>query len=373
MDYKKILAIMAAIVFAILCAELLNVYAVGSEYEFGVDEIRSALPDEAQSELDKSGISPDNSGAANLNIKTVLKEITEMIKSRAMKPLKLFCSLFGVTVLSVLAQQLTDQSSLKGVFAAISALCGAGIAAAAVGDVLDETLGVLSQAADFTLVFIPAFTGIAAALGHVSSASAVNSAVLAATQLFSQIAAKYLAPLCAVILGISAAGAADSELKLEKIGDLVKKAAVWGLTLIMTIFMSVLSIQTVVTSAADNSAIKAAKFIVSQGVPFVGGTISDAVNMVSGGLTMLKGSVGTYGIIGAAVVLLPALASLFCCLIALSLSEYTAQMFGQKELSVLYKSCGSVMSIVIAVTVCFLVLNVIAVFIMLSVTGTVSG
>lgn len=372
MDFKKILSI-AAVVFSVICLNSLSVYAAAAEYDFGTDEIHSALPDEVQSELDKSGITPDNSGAGNLSFQGVLKELWELVRSCAVKPFKLFCSLFGVTILCVLAQQLTEQSSLKGVFTAVGALCGAGIAAVAVGEVLDETLVVLSQAADFMLVFIPAFTGIAAALGHVSSASAVNSAVLAATQLFSQIAANYLAPLCAVILGVSAAGAADSELKLERIGGFVKKAVVWGLTLIMTIFTSVLSVQTVVTSAADNSAIKAAKFVVSQGVPFVGGTISDSVNMVSGGLSMLKGSVGTYGIIGAAVVLVPAVASLFCYLIALSVSEYAAEVFGQKELAGLYKSCCSVMSIVIAVTVCFLVLNVMAVFIMLLITGTVSG
>lgn len=373
MEFKKILLVISVTVGVIMCFQPVRVYAVNAEYDFGTDEIRHALPDEAQSKLDKSGIAPDNSGAANLSFQGVLKELMEIMKNSAVKPLKLFCSLFGVTILCVLAQQLTEQSSLKGVFTSVGALCGAGVAAAAVGEVLDETLVVLSQAADFALVFIPAFTGIAATLGYVSSASAVNTAVLAATQLFSQLAANYLAPICAVILGISAAGAADSELKLDKIGCFIKKVVVWSLTLIMTIFMSVLSVQTVVTSAADNSAIKAAKFVVSQGVPFVGGTISDAVNMISGGLSMLKGSIGAYGIIGAAAILLPAVASLFCYLIALLLSEYIAEVFGQKELAGLYKSCGSVMSVVIAVTVCFLVLNVMAVFIMLSITGTVNG
>lgn len=342
-----------------------------TQIDFGGEEIQSALPSDAASALEESGITPENSGAAGLSFSGVLRNLWELLKAKAGKPLKLFCSLFGVTLMCVLAQSLTEQGNLKGVFSAVGALCGAGVAAAAVGEVLEEALAALSSAANFTMVFIPTFTGIAAAIGHMTSASAVNSAVLAATQLFSQVAVNLLAPLCAAILGVSAAGAAEPELKLDKLGEGIKKIVVWGLTLIMTIFMSVLSVQTVVTSAADSSAIKAAKFVVSQGVPIVGGTISDAVNMVSGGLSMLKGSVGTYGIIGTAAIILPVLAGLFCYRVALTLAEYTAEVFGQKELAGLYKSCGSVMAIITAVTVCFLVLNFLAVFIMLSITGAV--
>lgn len=366
---KKIFGILTAVILLLFFP--LTAQAESVDFNFGTDEIQIALPDSAAETLDDWGITLDNSGVGGLSFQGVLGYLWELIRNRAVMPIKLFCSLFGVTILCVLAQSLTEQGSLKGVFSAVGVLCGAGIAAVSVGEILDETLEVLSSAANFTLVLIPIFTGIAAALGHVTSAAAVNSAVLAATQLFSQISVNLLAPLCSAILGVSAAGAANPELKLDKLGGVIRKIVVWGLTLIMTIFMSVLSLQTVVTSAADNSAIKAAKFVVSQGVPIVGGTISDAVNMVSGGLSMLKGSVGTYGIIGAVAIILPSLASLFCYLIALSLSEYAADIFGQKELAGLYKSCGSIMAIITAVTVCFLLLNIVAVLITLSITGAV--
>ncbi len=367
---KKAVLLIIALFFAFILP-FKAFAAENADIGFDGSEIQDALPGETASALESSGITPENSGAAGLSFSGVLKSLWELIKSRAAEPLKLFCALFGVTLMCVLAQSLTEQGNLKGVFSAVGALCGAGIAAAAVGRVLDEALTALSSAANFTLVFIPAFTGIAAMMGHVTSASAVNTAVLAATQLFSQIAVNLLAPLCAAILGVSAAGAAEPSLRLDKLGEGIKKIVVWGLTLIMTIFISVLSVQTVVTSAADSSAIKAAKFMVSQGVPIVGGTISDAVNMVSGGLSMLKGSVGTYGIIGAAAVILPVLAVLFCYRAALTLAEYAADVFGQKELAGLYKSCGAVMAIITAVAVCFLVLNFLAVFIMLSITGAV--
>ena len=355
----------------VFLAFFLNMTAYSEGLDFGGESLYEALPGEALEMLEDAEITPDNSGELNITFGEVLSSLWELFKNEATKPLRLFCGLLAVIILCVMAESLSQSGDLKGVFSAVGALCGAGIAAAAISEILGQTLEVLSAAANFALVFIPVFTGISAVLGHVSTASAVNSAVLAATQLFSQLAVNFLAPLCGSILGVSAAGAAHPQLKLDKLGEVIKKFVVWGLTLIMTVFMSVLSTQTLVSSAADNTAIKAAKFAVSQGVPIVGGTISDAVNTLSGGITMLKSSVGTYGIIAAAAIILPTLVSLTCYRLALFCAQSTAEMFGLKELGTLFKSCCSVMTIIQAVTVCFLLLNTLAVFLMLALTGSV--
>lgn len=360
--------------FAVLALFLLPIFPITAHadtLDVGQEQIERALPDDAREALESEGITPDNSGALNLTFGGVLGELWELFKNNVTKPLALLCSLCGVVLFCALAESVSETGDMKGVLSAVGVMCGAGIAAKAVYEVLDGTLGLLSAAANFMLVFIPAFTAIAAVLGHVTTASAVNSAVLAATQLFSQLSVNFLAPLCGTIIGVSTAGAVHPQMKLDKLGELIKKFVVWGLTLIMTVFMSVLSAQTLVASSADNTAIKAAKFMVSQGVPIVGGTISDAVNTFGGSLTMLKSSLGTYGIIAVAVMLLPTLVSLICYRAALVCSEYMAEMFGLKELTALLKSCGAAMTIIIAVTVCFLLLNTLAAALLLAVTGAV--
>lgn len=369
---KVIITVMAGLVL-LAAAVLCSGRAFAQSIDYGEERMVEAVPGEARGILDDAGITPGNSGALNLTFGGVLAEVWELFKLQIGEPMKLLCSLCGVVLLCALAESLSQSQSerLKGVFSVVGVLCGAGIAAAAVGNVLDETLSSLSAAANFSLVFIPAFTGIAAVMGHVSTAAAVNSVVLAATQLFSQLAVNLLAPMCGTILGVSAAGAANPQMKLDKLGEVIKKFVVWGITLIMTVFMSVLSTQTLVASSADNAAIKAAKFVVSQGVPFVGGTISDSVNMFSGGLAALKGSVGTYGIIAAAAMILPVLVNMICYRLALFCAENAAEIFGLKELATLFKSCSSVMMIILAVTVCFLLLNTLAVFLMLAITNVV--
>lgn len=362
---KKIIALLTFILIGIFFCPT----ARAEDSDYIVEEVGGAVTDDAQRFLDENGITPENNGAANLSFMGVLESVLKLFADKAKQPLKIFAAFFGAILLCAIGGSIAPDSTLKGVLPAVGALCGAGICASAVCGIIDEALGVLSGAANFMLIFIPSFAGISAALGYTATASAVNSAVIAASQLFSQVCVNLLAPLCGTIMGFSIAGAVHPELKIEKVGDVVKKFTIWSLSLIMTIFMGVLSVQTAVASSADGTAIKAAKFLVSQGVPFVGGTISDAVGTVGNGLEILKSSVGTYGIIAAAAIILPVIATLVCYLAAFSAAEAAAEMFDLKALSALARSCAQIMSIILAVCACFLLLNFVSTVLLLAMTG----
>lgn len=361
-----LLAVTAAVFAAFLCD--LRAAAENSEsFDYGREELQEALPDDAREYLESEQISPET--PRTFSFGEALGNALSLLKSKAAMPLRMLCGLCGVVLFCALAESVADAGSLKGALSAISVICGAGIAAAAMYELLESSLAAIAAAANFMLVFIPVLTGISAALGHTLTAAAVNSAILGVTQLFSQLAANFLAPLCGAILGVSTAGAVHPQLKLDKLGEVIKKLVVWGLTLLMTIFMGVLSLQTAVSAASDNAAIKAAKFVVSQGVPIVGGTVSDAVNTLQSGIGVLKSGVGVYGIIAAAVIIVPVLASLVCYKAAITAAQGLAEMFGLKELTALFKSFGAVITIVIAIVVCVLLINTLAAAITLCMTG----
>lgn len=368
--------IIFAIFLSIFFSAILNIRGfaqsaedISGEISRGISgELSGALTDEARDTLDENGITPDNNGAENLTFFGVLKNVWDTLAGKVAEPLKVLGALCGAILLCVLGNSIAPDNTLKGVISAVGAVCTAGICASAICSAVNSALEVLSAAANFMIVFIPSFAGISAALGYINTASAVNTAVIAASQLFSQICVNLLAPLCSAILGFSVAGAVNPELKTQKAGEFIKKFTVWGLSLIMTIFMGVLSVQTAVASSSDGTALKTAKFLVSQGVPIVGGTISDAVGTIGGGLEILKSSVGTYGIIAAFAIMLPIVASLVCYLIMFSLAEAAAEMFDLKPLSVLAKSCTQIITIILAVCACFMLLNFISVVLMFAMT-----
>lgn len=364
----KILLIAAAAV--ILCGS-----ASAEGYESYGDSLADALPPEASQILEDSGITPDNNGAAALSIDGVLNFLKEQILDRALGPLRLLAALAGIVLLCALSRSYADTAGqaggMSGVFSAVGVLAGAGMTSAAISGALSDTLNVLQAASEFMLVFVPVFAGIIAAMGKAAAASAANTVTLGAAQLFSQLAVNFLVPVCGTVMGLSVTGAIHPELNISKLGELIKKWAVWGLSLLMTVFMSILSAQTFVKNSADSVLIRTAKFAVSNGVPIVGGTISDAVNTVHASLSLLHCSIGTYGIVAALAIILPTLITVVCYRMALSAAEALSDVFGVSELSALFRASGSVMAIIMAVIVCFLLLNTISAVIMLAIgSGT---
>lgn len=67
------------------------------------------------------------------------------------------------------------------------------------------------------------------------------------------------------------------------------------------------------------------------------------------------------------VMILPPLITVALYRLALSVAEAFSSVFGIKELSELFKAAGWVMSIIMAVIVCFLLLNTISAVIMLAI------
>ena len=354
---RRILLTLAKLLAVIAAAFLLcgSARAEGSgEYGDINSALSDAVPPEASEILEGGGITPDNNGAAALSFGGVLEFLRDMLMDRLTEPLRLFASLCGVVILCALSRSSADGAggNMSGVFSAVGVLAGAGMTTAAISE--------------FMLVFVPVFAGVIAAMGKAAAASAANTVILAAAQFFSQISVNFLTPVCGTVMGLSVTGAVHPEMSTDKLGELIRKAAVWGLSLLMTVFMSVLSAQTFVTNSADNVLIRTAKFAVSSGVPIVGGTISDAVNTVHASLSLMHSSIGTYGIAAVIVILLPSLISVVCYRFALTAAEAVSEVFGVKELSTLFRACGAVMSIIMAVIVCFLLLNTISAVIMLA-------
>jgi stage III sporulation protein AE len=345
-----------------------TVSAVAEEFEQSAyDGIMGALPSEAAEVV-------DNIEPLELTFGAVMAEIWRLLKGEVMQPLKLLVSLVGVTVLCAAAGALRDSSgsskSGTGTAAVVAfemagVLAGAGIMSAAIASSVIRTSQTLTAAGAFMLTFIPILAGIMAVMGQLVSANLFSGAVVVAAQIFSQVMVTALMPLSASILGVSIAGAVNPDLKTERLADTVKTVVIWVLGFSATIFTGLLALQSLISGNTDSVAMKAVKFTVSGGVPFIGGAVSDALGVVNGSISVLKSTTGAFGIIGVAVVCLPALLSTICFRLALNLSSAVSSLFGADRLTALLKSGENVLSIILAMLVCFMLIMVISIALMI--------
>ncbi|MDE6728548.1 MAG: hypothetical protein K2J80_11520, partial [Oscillospiraceae bacterium] len=171
---RKFFALLLALIAMTMCGAAAFADDGGVGVEYGRDELESALPDDVREYLDSDGVTPES--PKTFSFSEALGGFLEILKDKAGKPLRMLCGLCGVVLFCALTESIADTGNLKGVFSAVGVLCGAGIAAAAMYDLLESSLTAIGAAANFMLVFIPVLTGISAALGPTLTAAAVNSA-----------------------------------------------------------------------------------------------------------------------------------------------------------------------------------------------------
>lgn len=363
---KKVMMLIILLMLMLITA--LSVSAESGEtLDFNEDELIGAIPDDAGKLLSDNGITADNGGVLGLSIDKILGGIWDTFRMNITQPLKLLLSLIGVIMLCAAAQALSDNgtSEMHRIFSVVAVLAGSGMIITCINELMQKVILLMTAAGSFTLTFIPIFSGVIATSGHITTASVFNSVVLGACTLFSQLCTNFLVPLTSCILGMSITGSIHPELNIEKIGTFLQRAITWALGLLATIFMGLLSLQTFVTVSADNLAIKAAKYAITSAVPIIGGTVSEAVNTMQGSISVLKNSIGTFGIAAGIAIIFPTLAMVLCYKLAVCTGKAVADIFGVAPLSAVLKSTDSVITIILAILVCFTLMTTVSVVLML--------
>ena len=322
--------------------------------EFGTDELYDMIPDETRETLDGSGITPTG-GAEKISLYGILSYIGEQVVGNIGKPLRMFGTVTAVILLASLLSGFGNAAgnSMSGIFSLVSSASAAVIISLYLSDIIGTARTAFGAASDFMLSYIPIIAGVTAVGGHQASAALFSSVTLTAIQILARLTSAVIIPLTSCIIGITAAGSVNSDLNLDRLGEGLKKFVIWGLGLIMTLFLGILSIQSIITASADNAAMKTLKFAVSSAVPIVGGAVSEAISTVSGSIALLKTGIGGFGIAAGAVMLIPPVITALCYKFFLFAAGVVSDLFGCNETGRIIRSGENAMSVILAALSCF--------------------
>ncbi|NMA79501.1 MAG: hypothetical protein GX967_02510 [Clostridiales bacterium] len=335
----------------------------------GMDELRETMPEQARDYLSDNSISAeDSSGLMSLSPNKLISDIFTMAKDRITLPIRLLASLIGVVILCSLLESMQDtvpKSSLSNTFGIVGVVASSTILTVQIGDCIFQATQTLHDGSDFMLLYVPIFSSILAVGGNITSATVYNTILFGAAQMISQMTSTIFVPMIGSFLALSIVGSIMPELNLISLANAIKGITMWGLGIIMTIFVGLLTVQSFVGTATDTLALKATKFAISAFVPVVGGALSEALNTVQGSMGILKASIGGFGIIAGAMTMLPTIIYVVMIKGAIAVAGIVSDIFGTTKLSSLFKSCSATLSIIIALLVSTTLLLIISTTIML--------
>lgn len=342
----------------------------------GADELKDEVPEGAKELMEETGIydiDPEN--LLSLTPGKFFPAIWRLFLKQLRQPLVVLGGVLGVVLLCALLggmREASGQGALEPVFNTVSVLCILASVSVPILDCIMETSKAIQQASLFMLSFIPIFSAAILASGQPVTGATYNLFLFGTCQVVSQVVSLTLIPLMGVYLAFCIAGQIAPDLNIGSAASAIKSAVSWVLGFILTIFVGLLSIQTMVAQSADSVTTRTAKFLIGSFVPVVGGALSDAYSAAQGCLRLMKTSLGAYGIIVAALTFLPILLQTVVWYFVTHISGVASDILGVKKLSALLKSCGSVLGVLIAIIFCYALLIIVSTTVVL-VTGLGGG
>lgn len=147
----------------------------------------------------------------------------------------------------------------------------------------------LKEANAFFSSLIPIFCAVNASGGGAGTASAQATGMSVTVSLVSAVASRLLPFVAVTVFFLEILNLLGLDTGIAKSIKGVYTKTLGAVTFILAI---VLSFQTVIASASDGIAIRAAKYGVANMIPIVGSTVSSALSALSGGLAYVKSVVG---------------------------------------------------------------------------------
>ncbi|HZJ78837.1 MAG TPA: hypothetical protein VFD52_08575 [Clostridia bacterium] len=371
MKVLKILILSIALIFIFSIAASATEKNAMSLYDdqlksSGIESAEDSLPKQTKEMLDELGIqNVDFNSIFNTSPRKIIDLLINIIKGEMNSPLNSMAKILGILILMALANSFIASGEKE--MLATNIVCGAFILIIIISPLTSAISGAVSSVSalsSFMLVLIPILAGIITASGNPLLALSFNSVAFASAQVVSQIIKNIVVPCTGVVMSMGTIGAMTTDFKLDEIAEIVKKVVVGAFSAIATLFSAFLSIKGILANAADTVAAKGIKLAISGAVPIVGSTLADSYSSIIGSVSLVKSTVGVFGIGCVLLISAPIIIELTMWSLGLKLLSACSEMFGIEGLGSMFKAVSSGLSLL---NVC-LIFNMFLMIITLGIT-----
>jgi len=336
----------------------------------GRSDLMSWVPWEARQHLESAELYDLSLGTLmQLTPSRFFPTLWQMFLSALARPLRTLAAMLAIILLCALLETLRTaawENTLSGVFQTVSVLSILTFIAHPILDLIMDTTNTIREAAVFMVGFIPLFAAALVSAGQPVTGATYSLFLMGACQLVAQVVSQTLIPLMSIYLAICICGAFVPDLNIVQAAGGIKTVVSWTLGLLLTLFVALLSIQTMLSSGADGVTVRATKFLIGNLVPMVGSVLSDGYMAAQGYLRLLKTTVGVYGIVVAAFIFLPTLIRVTIWYLLTKLVAMVGEIVGAGKVSIILRSCSNVLGVLISAILCFALLFIVSTGIIMS-------
>ena len=243
--------------------------------------------------------------------------------------------------------------------------------------IMNDFAGVIDMVKEATMnmvgfinVLTPLLTSLMLFTGSITSTSMLEPVIIFATNFIGNTIQNILIPIVLVIASFSIISKISDKIIIGKITKFMKSGVIWTLGIILTLFVSVVSLEGTLSSSVDGVTAKTAKAVVSSAIPIVGKILGDAVDSVLGCGIILKNAVGIVGVIIIVSICIVPILKLAITSISYKLIAGICEPIADKKILELFEQIGDIFKILLAILSSVAVLMIIGVTLVIRISNS---
>ena len=216
-------------------------------------------------------------------------------------------------------------------------------------DIITMTKDSISNLVSFSNTLIPVLITLVITTGNIVSANILQPILLFLITFIGNFIQNIILPiiLASTVLGI--VSKISERVQLDRLSKFFKSTSVWVLCVILTLFVSLVSLEGTLSSSVDGITTKTAIAAVSSFVPVVGKILSDAVDTVIGCASILKNAVGIVGVIVILCICISPILKLLFLMITYYIGAAICQPIADKKIVKLLEQMGDTFKVLLAI------------------------
>ena len=238
--------------------------------------------------------------SGNINNKSLINNILNLFGKETVNSLKTIGSIMIVIVIHSILKSISDGLDNKGIaqinyyiqYILIVTLIMANFA-----DIITMLKNSITNLVSFSNLLIPILITLVLTTGNAVSANLLQPILLFIISFAGNFILNIIIPVLLASTALGIVSNISNHIQLDRLSKFFKSSSVWALGVVLTFFVSVVSIEGSLSSSVDGVTAKTAKAAVSSFIPVVGRILGDAVDTVIGCASILKNAVGIVGVI----------------------------------------------------------------------------
>jgi stage III sporulation protein AE len=230
-------------------------------------------------------------------------------------------------------------------------------------------MSIIDTMVNFMHSIIPLLITLLISTGSISSAGIMQPLLIMLVEIGATVIKNYFIPIIFFVTILNIVNNISDKVQLTKLSGFLKQICTWGLGLILTIFIAVVSIQGSMGAVVDGVTSKTAKFALGAFVPVVGKYLADAADTVVGCTLVIKNASGLAAMVGIIVICLAPLLKILALIILYKLASAMIEPISDKKITNCLSDMASTLTYILGVTSAVAIMFLLAITVVISTTN----